>query len=755
MIYIIDDKKSRQIDYGWDETLFAKYQDIVFPIWDFKELEVSKGQILQDGNIILFHESFFSSCNQDRKIFLEDFKEELIENENLYVVFFSGSKNSRYVAGRLCMLPPNVLYENLELFIKSSITNDVNLSVLAFGKNFTLEEDLRNRLIEINNQNAGFDKLSPSHSIFFAAADTEQELEVEPPFRNIIKFDGWDNFSSDISDTDLDELVHQWFDETHYDAIYIPLSFGNILSDFIGLRLAMHIRLTPTINDKTPIFIYGVATYEEIIQHECLDILKTSSVHLIGCDNESFLKSLQVERREEDISYINKIHLNLPSNLGDNHSVANKWAISRWTEMINLNRTISIEQPHDLIKSLYFKYLVAKYRGNDSIKEEERCNVEIEGIEGKTIAYIDDEYDKGWENIIREIVESNGAKLVCFKGFDKKSSREELLHRIYTFIKEYECADCYLVDLRLHEDDFYTTEKLTGHLVSQKIKEHNKGNQIIVFTASNKIWNLKEEVEKNGATAYILKESPELNLKWQDSLSLYDEFANALTKACSLSYLKSVYTKLDQIKHCLLSSNFFGEKIKEIVAHIDVAFDLLTLSYEKKEYKSYSYLQLFLIIEEYVKLPSVIYETATGLYLENGNERYRLLKDRQLNGNNTYIYDSSIVMENGHYILKKGQYKNRFVDTNFLVSALLIFKFSALNSSKGKWTNIYKTRNLKAAHPQEGEVSIEDLRCILDFMLYIFDKNNENWRPIESAFEDINESDLYSLLKEKFSQPKK
>lgn len=755
MIYIIDDKKSRQIDYGWDDTLFAKYQDIVFPIWDFKELEKCKEQILQDGNIILFHESFFSSCYQDREKFLENFKEELIGNENLYVVFFSGSKNSRFVDGRLCMLPPHVLYENLELFIESNITNDVNLRVLAFGKNFTLEEDLRKRLIDINNQNAGFEKLLPSHSIFFAAADAEQELEVEPPFKNIIKFDGWDNFSSDISDIDLDDLVHQWFDETQYDAIYIPLSFGNTLSDFIGLRLAMHIRLTPSINDKRPIFIYGVATYEEIIQHECLDILKTSSVHLIGCDNKSFLNSLQIERREESANYINKIHLDLPSNLGDNHSVANKWAISRWVEMINLNRAISIEQPYDLIKSLYFKYLVARYRRYDNLKIEERCNVKIEGIQGKIIAYIDDEYDKGWENVIREIIELNGAKLVCFKGFDKKISREELLHRIYNFIKEYECADCYLVDLRLHEDDFSTTEKLTGHLVSQKIKEQNKGNQIIVFTASNKIWNLKEEIENIGATAYILKESPELNLKWQDSLSLYNEFVNALIKACSLSYLKSIYTKLNQIKHYLLSYSLFGEKIKEIVAHIDVAFDLLTLSYDKKEYKSYSYLQLFLIIEEYVKLPSVIYETATGLYLEKGNERYRLLKDRQLKGNNTYIYDSSIVMENGHYILKKGQYKNRFVDTNYLVSALLIFKFSALNSSEGKWTNIYKTRNLKAAHPQEGEVSIDDLRRILDFMLYIFNKDNENWRPIESAFEDVNESDLYSLLKEKFSQSKK
>lgn len=572
MIYIIDDKKSRQIDYGWDDTLFAKYQDIVFPIWDFRELEKCKEQILQDGNIILFHESFFSSCYQDREKFLENFKEELIGNENLYVVFFSGSKNSRFVDGRLCMLPPHVLYENLELFIESNITNDVNLRVLAFGKNFTLEEDLRKRLIDINNQNAGFEKLLPSHSIFFAAADAEQELEVEPPFKNIIKFDGWDNFSSDISDTDLDDLVHQWFDETHYDAIYIPLSFGNTLSDFIGLRLAMHIRLTPSINDKTPIFIYGVAAYEEIIQNECLDILKTSSVHLIGCDNESFLNSLQIERREDDANFINKIHLNLPSNLGDNHSVANKWAISRWVEMIKWD----VEMPQifdgEFSKSLYFKYLGARFGEHDKFKEKNKCDVCFSGILDKKIVYIDDEYDKGWESILQYICQKNGAELICFKDFNKQFSREELIHKIQTFINAND-ADCYLLDLRLHDSDFIQGATLTGHIVSKYIKELNLGNQVVIFTASNKVWNLKKELFDIGATGYVLKESPDLNLKRTESEDIYNEFIRSIRLACNMSYIKELIIlqnklkkitksaiQLDSVINLLLKENLSNDK---------------------------------------------------------------------------------------------------------------------------------------------------------------------------------------------------
>jgi CheY-like chemotaxis protein len=172
------------------------------------------------------------------------------------------------------------------------------------------------------------------------------------------------------------------------------------------------------------------------------------------------------------------------------------------------------------------------------------------------------------------------------------------MYKIYNFVEQHNEIDCFLLDLRLHEDDFSLSKDLTGHLVSRKIKELNKGNQIIVFTASNKIWNLKEEINKIGASAYILKESPDLNYNELDSLNLYKEFVSSLKQACYLSYLKNIYTKLSQIKCYLYAINSFEEKTNEIITNIDIAFDLLMQSHEKSEYKTYAYLQLFLIIEE-------------------------------------------------------------------------------------------------------------------------------------------------------------
>ena len=42
MIYIIDDKKSRQKDYGWDEKRLSSFSQLLMPIWDVEALNISQ-----------------------------------------------------------------------------------------------------------------------------------------------------------------------------------------------------------------------------------------------------------------------------------------------------------------------------------------------------------------------------------------------------------------------------------------------------------------------------------------------------------------------------------------------------------------------------------------------------------------------------------------------------------------------------------------------------------------------------------------
>ena len=73
----------------------------------------------------------------------------------------------------------------------------------------------------------------------------------------------------------------------------VDLLFGETLSDFLGLRLAMLIRFTKTKNKLTPIIIYGEADCQDMITNECFDILKMPGVYYVHSDYPSLTNVAQ------------------------------------------------------------------------------------------------------------------------------------------------------------------------------------------------------------------------------------------------------------------------------------------------------------------------------------------------------------------------------------------------------------------------------------------------------------------------------
>ena len=101
----------------------------------------------------------------------------------------------------------------------------------------------------------------------------------------------------------------------------------------------------------------------------------------------------------------------------------------RWCDMLKWPEDIPQIADSGLEGSLYFKFLVARFGEHDKFSKKNKYDIKIEGIEGKTILYIDDEYDKGWESILRTIFDYSKANFLCFKGFDKKISCADLIER--------------------------------------------------------------------------------------------------------------------------------------------------------------------------------------------------------------------------------------------------------------------------------------------------------------------------------------
>lgn len=713
MIYIIDDKKSRQRDYGWDEDRLSTYNHIVKPIWGVEAFNDFQNQIIKEGNIILFHESFPQS---------KDFNETLDDNSTtLYVAKFSGSKGSRFVDGRRCMLAPDVLYGNLEVFIKKYQEGELDFRYLAFGENYEIEEQLRNRLNDVNAQNTTGKRVSCERRLFFAA--TSDDIEVEPPF-DITPTKDWDlDFTDrDITDIDLDGLVSKWFFQEKYDVIYIPLCFGGVLSDFMGLRLAMHIRFTSNRNDSTPIFIYGEARIEELTYHYCFDVLKLPNTYLIDCSNHSFLESLNKKFDTSSLNVFNTLDLKIPSNLGDNHNVANRWAIFRWIDMIRWNDNVPTIVDDVFLKSLYFKYLVSRFGKHDRFKKnDQKCSPLIKGINGKSIVYIDDEYEYGWGWILKSILaDCSGAYFHPFSQFDKELSRDALIKSIKLYVDEHD-ADCYIIDLRLHESDFENGSHLTGHEVAEYIKQKNKGNQIVIFTASNKIWNLKRDMFetdlsgelKVGAIDYILKESPDLNLSRFESKQIFNDFYKAIKRACEMSYLKELFNKQDYLK-----------SICPDCSQLDSTINLLCMDNgnNDQDLLKAALLGEIVFIEEYIKTKLNYELFATGKDSSLKVDLCCKTGQRRLTGHIFFrrelIEGHNIVVDVSPYIETETEPMDGWCNISksdvTLVSAYLLIELNLNVSDVRKYINFKKIRNIQIAHGGGSEIKIKATE-IVDF----------------------------------------
>ena len=551
----------------------------------------------------------------------------------------------------------------------------------------------------------------------------------------------FDNISSSIP-SDTDAII------IDVDSTKTP---DACLSYALAIRLSLHekkeVALAPIIfMSSLTIDIFKNSPYSTLLQTKGISF----ETPLFTPTAVEFMEPLKAKDYRPFFLDLIKVKPNSTEGL---HSIANQWGADVLSRIV-----LGADTDNALIKqarqSLYFKYVLALTLSEDvisSLLSKEGTSEEIGRLmtinaAGKKILLIDDEADKGWSDVLKQMLNGSTFKTIKEQAADYSSLSEEAQDEI-----ESGNYDLIFLDLRMNgvqEEGKVRPEDFSGMKILKSIKELNKGTQVIMFTASNKAWNMKALMDA-GADGYYIKESPEFVFSNSYSVNNANELSQCIIRCLNNGYLRDVYLKVKKIKELISDSSLYGERTEEILSSIDIAYDLLAKSGNRNEYKAYSYLQLFLAIEEYVKLPSVIDSSDTGLYLYNGEKRYRILKDR-VTTKSGVSYDSKISMVNGHYCIKNDKYTNRFFDTNFLVSAVLIYKFSQDNSAAMGWTKIYKARNEKAAHPKSSNVSVNDFDRILNFMLYFFDKKNNKWRNPDQAFPDIKLEDQLKMLQDKY-----
>jgi hypothetical protein len=326
----------------------------------------------------------------------------------------------------------------------------------------------------------------------------------------------------------------------------------------------------------------------------------------------------------EALKKIELIGIKPPTSYKSHHSISNEWSLNRYLSMFEKdeNNALYVDFKKkildlDYIKTLHFKYIEAKSSRQRFNPKKDGYTPIISGIKKIKIGIIDDEINKGWNEFYNYVLNKSNAQSIPYNDFRKDETREELLERIKNWIlegfKSIDPINLFIVDLRLHEDDFTEQDfkNLSGIQLIKFIKSKNPGVQIVVSTASNKVWNFQKCLEY-GVKHYSIKESPDSYSNREESRSTFIHFSKQITNASEKSFLAILFNDIKKLKEENIFKDHIGEKEKEFEKLIfgsngllDQIFNLLVLDSTNSSIINQCLLIAFKIIENYCDLGAV------------------------------------------------------------------------------------------------------------------------------------------------------
>ncbi len=572
---------------------------------------------------------------------------------------------------------------------------------------------------------------------------------------------------------DLDQIIHTYLIDLSLEEInsfILPISVNGNFFDFSGLMFAHHVRLTRQIKScDAKIVFYGVLEIEQLLRlTNWARVILTPNVMYINITKLSFddLKEAIQGHTSERINletFLEKIQINPPDNYKTNHHNAdNEFALIQWSKYIASYDYLPDNFKKEFDSQIYLKYL----RQKNPLNELAGKTIVSTPIEKQTkTLLIDDEAIKGWKYFYSSLF-NNFSKKIEFEdsGIDfKNAERSELISMVVSKITEF-MPDIILLDLRLHDSDFgegVEPEKITGIEILERIKEINRGIQVIITTASNKAWNF-DIAKQKGAYDFIIKDGFE-----SIENSIKNLISSILIGSKRAFFLKDVDQKLSNLRD-LASVNYHlndlddenkkeneikEDKIRKIInSNIHISFELLDTSYKlpyKEKHIAYSYLQLFLLIEDFVnpnsltKTTPILYEENNQIFVHHTLKNICILQKKNKKNIVKLFFDKK------YKIASDVKITDKRMDTNFLVSSVLIYKYGNENSSVENWTEVNNTRN-KVAHEGYIPNEIEFLK-LLKFILYLYNNSNEKSENLEKGLIPLTFEDSLQALKAKFN----
>lgn len=526
-----------------------------------------------------------------------------------------------------------------------------------------------------------------------------------------------------VTDQKIDEWIKHFFSKyPDIEKIIIPVRLGKDDSDYTGLRVGLHIRLTKELGKKRliPIMFLSEQTRNEIIGNQIFNsnektslLLFTPGVKLIGSFdlNKETIEGFNNHITEEDLKSQVLPKLLITNQREQGHQLANEWGVFRLAKFAGIELT-SIKLPTDL----YFKHQFSKTNLNIQPHGNTKIGLQIKGCNA---LLIDDNANEGWKEVLEHILKSN---------INLYSSKLDILttYKDAVAYEDYESKDIIFLDLRLKPEEDRASEslpleELSGLKLLHKIKGINKGIQVIILTASNKAWNMKALLDA-GADGYFIKESPEIPVSDNASKMNYDNLVKAIKEALDKGYLKEIdkihkkATEFIDIDYSTKNTNYqlFYDRSR---SSLDIAFELLKYASKDNKYFNLAYLTYYQILEDYTsQIENFEFVSTTECYVDNRTKRViSLSSSARPEWSLKYVKD-----RNGNYF-QRTIIENEFkVESLAKISFVLAFKHHKDNTYLKSFGKIHQLRNTKAAHGGGSYITIPEIKEILDVVKLFF-----------------------------------
>lgn len=364
----------------------------------------------------------------------------------------------------------------------------------------------------------------------------------------------------------------------------------------IFLRLAIHFRLTESLPGNSryaPIVFVSDWKLEKLVKKGTGgQVFMTDGVYL--CQRASLSESLDSFTGLDADSFRGGFldRISIPAPKGSNHSLANQWGASRLYMIIKGQKAEkdAFKDFQDIHKDLYFKYVMQRIPPSSAKENADKEKYEVRRNAGKQILLIDDEAEKGWTKTLSLLFPMSRFENVISKPvMDYESFPEEAKQKI-----ESGKYDLVLLDLRLggiKEDYVVIPEDMSGYKVLRKIKELNRGTQVIMLTASNKAWNLKALMRPDyGADGYFVKESPEYEFSDELSAENLRSLIKDAERCLQRGYMRSFWDFVQSF------DSQEDKLVQEVGAQLNIAFDKVSRAESPQQFP-YAYLALYQVLE--------------------------------------------------------------------------------------------------------------------------------------------------------------